>query len=200
MLLGGDFYDAIRLPDGSLGYIIGDVCGQGPRAAAFGAAVRSGWKTLATAWPNEPLRWLQGLDETFFRLGRHSDTFVTLNTGIMSLDEPRQWTFVSAGHPWPVMLRPRVAAIEPHVGPPLGAGLHSGWSETQVSLVAGSMILLYTDGLIENAASGQRRTNDGGALLLRYLDRSAFDIDDLLEHFGPTGFDDDVAVLTIRLD
>ena len=66
--------------------------------------------------------------------------------------------------------------------------------------MAGSMILLYTDGLIENAASGQRRTNDGGALLLRYLDRSAFDIDDLLEHFGPTGFDDDVAVLTIRLD
>jgi serine phosphatase RsbU (regulator of sigma subunit) len=199
MLLGGDFFDAIRLPDGSLGYIIGDVCGQGPRAAAFGAAVRSGWKTLATASPNEPLRWVSGLDETFFRLGRHADTFVTLNTGLVRLDEPLRWAFVSAGHPWPVVLRPHIAAIKPHVGPPLGAGLHSAWSETQVPLVEGSTILLYTDGLIENAASGRRRTNDGGELLMRYLDRSAFDIDDLLEYFGPTGFDDDVAVMTIRL-
>jgi serine phosphatase RsbU (regulator of sigma subunit) len=200
MLLGGDFFDAIRLPDGSLGYIIGDVCGQGPRAAAFGAAVRSGWKTLATAWPNEPLRWVEGLDETFFRLGRHADTFVTLNTGIITLGGQRRWTFVSAGHPWPVMVGSRVATVEPRVGPPLGAGMHAAWDETHIPLVDGATILLYTDGLIENAASGQGRTNDGGARLVQYLDRAAFDIDDLLTHFGPTGFDDDVAIMTITVD
>jgi hypothetical protein len=57
LLLGGDFFDAIALPNGALGYIIGDVCGHGPRAAAFGAAVRSGWKTLATVCPDRPLQW-----------------------------------------------------------------------------------------------------------------------------------------------
>ena len=133
--LGGDFFDAIRLPNGSLGYVIGDVCGQGPRAAAFGAAVRSGWKTLATTNPTNPQHWVEGLDESFFRLGRHADTFVTLNTGYLTVEGEPDWRFVSAGHPWPLLIHPQLQTVTPIVGPPLGVGLQSAWTSTTCRLV-----------------------------------------------------------------
>lgn len=200
LLLGGDFFDAIRLPNGSLGYIIGDVCGQGARAAALGAAVRSGWKTLATTAPDEPLRWVTGLDDTFFRLGRHTDAFVTLNTGVVELGDTRLWRFVSAGHPWPVVIGDRVHVVEPVVGPPLGAGQHEAWAETSLDVVGDTTILMYTDGLIENAAPGERRRNDGEGRLVDYLERHPFDLEHLLARFGPEGFDDDVAVVAIAFN
>jgi hypothetical protein len=198
--LGGDFFDAVRLPNGSLGYIIGDVCGQGPRAAAFGASVRSGWKTLAMTDPDSPLHWVEGLDEAFFRLGRHSDTFVTLNTGLIDLDHGRRWWFVSAGHPWPVLLDDGVHVVEPHVGPPLGIGIVSAWKQTELVFPTGAMLMLYTDGLIENAHAADGSRGDGEQRLLRHLRQSGLDVDELLRAFGPEGFEDDVAVLTIALD
>jgi serine phosphatase RsbU (regulator of sigma subunit) len=198
--LGGDFFDAIRLPTGSLGYIIGDVCGQGPRAAAFGASVRSGWKTLATTRPDDPLHWVEGLDETFFRLGRHADTFVTLNTGVMDPRHGGRWRFVSAGHPWPIVQRGGHAElIRPHVGPPLGVGLHAAWDTTELEQLDACLIVLYTDGLIENATAGRRSTDEGERRLLDQARRGPFDIDRVLQHFGPDGFHDDVAVMTISL-
>jgi serine phosphatase RsbU (regulator of sigma subunit) len=199
LLLGGDFFDAIALPSGALGYIIGDVCGHGPRAAAFGAAVRSGWKTLATVRPDEPLLWVHGLHDTFFRLGRHADTYVTLNTGLVQFDR-QQWRFVSAGHPWPIMVTDdAVTMVTPHVGPPLGIGLRSGWNESDQTLHEDATVLLYTDGLTENASRETRRHDDGESRLLGYLDRTrrGFDLDALLSEFGPDGFDDDVAVMAV---
>lgn len=199
--LGGDFFDAIRLPNGALGYVIGDVCGQGPRAAAFGASVRSGWKALATTHPDDPLAWVEGLDETFFRLGRHSDTYITLSTGVMHFGAEAGWKFVSAGHPWPITIRAdgQVDVIRPHVGPPLGIGLERAWHVSHATTTDVRMVVLYTDGLIENAPPGGRKNNDGEARLLHHLRSGEFDIDRLLSAFGPEGFDDDVAVMAISI-
>ena len=196
--LGGDFIDAIRLPTGHLGYVIGDVCGHGPRAAAFGAAVRSGWKTLATELPNDPDRWVHGLEAAFFRLGRHTDTFVTLNTGILELDG-RRLCYVSAGHPWPIVLAERPILLEPNVGPPLGVGSSGTWQQSEMVMPTGGTLLLYTDGLTENSHPGKRRTG-GERRLLDYLMKADgnVDLDDLLRYFGPDGFDDDVAILTLK--
>ena len=202
LLLGGDFFDAIALPNGALGYIIGDVCGQGPRAAAFGAAVRSGWKTLATVAPDEPLRWVQGLDDAFFRLGRHADTYVTLNTGLVQLDPERRWHFVSAGHPWPILVADHASRmVEPAVGPPLGLGIRTGWQESHQAFPNQATLLLYTDGLTESAhRTVGTQSRDGERRLLDYLDRtgSDFDIGALLDELGPNGFEDDVAVIAIE--
>jgi hypothetical protein len=205
LVLGGDFFDAIVLPNGALGYIIGDVCGQGARAAAFGAAVRSGWKTLATVSPDDPMQWVQGLDDSFFRLGRHADTYVTLNTGVVHLDGERRWRFVSAGHPWPIVVTDHASKmVEPAVGPPLGVGFRSAWRESDQALPNDdATLLLYTDGLTESAhpVGGARRTHDGEGRLLDYLRRSGrrFDIGALLDELGPSGYEDDVAVIAIAL-
>ncbi len=199
LALGGDFFDAIRLPNGSLGYIIGDVCGHGPRAAAFGAAVRSGWKALAMSVPDDPLYWVNGLDVTFFRLGRHADTYVTLNTGLIELDANARWSFVSAGHPWPIVIAEQVAMVAPIVGPPLGATRGATWQRTERTLPTGATLLLYTDGLIENSGPGQGRGNDGEARLVEHLHARRLELDELLAAFGPAGFQDDVAVMTISV-
>jgi hypothetical protein len=198
LLLGGDFFDAIALPNGALGYIIGDVCGQGPRAAAFGAALRSGWKTLATVNPDEPLGWVHGLDDSFFRLGRHADTYVTLNTGLVERGG-RRWRFVSAGHPWPIILGTDTPSmVHPFVGPPLGLGFRSGWKESDQALGDDAVLLLYTDGLIENPLPGDPQRRDGERRLLDCLSRRAtFDMDSMLRELGPDGFEDDVAVMAV---
>lgn len=198
LLLGGDFFDAIALPNGALGYIIGDVCGQGARAAAFGAALRSGWKTLATMSPDDPVEWVRGLDQAFFRLGRHTDTYATLNTGLVER-EGRHWRYVSAGHPWPIVhTGDMTTMVQPSVGPPLGLGVRSGWEESGHTLGDDSVLLLYTDGLIENPMPGDAHRRDGEQRLLRTLQhRAGFDIDSLLRELGPGGFQDDVAVMAV---
>jgi hypothetical protein len=53
-LLGGDFFDAVELADGTLRIVIGDVSGHGPDEAAVGVSVRIAWRSLVIA----------GLDET----------------------------------------------------------------------------------------------------------------------------------------
>ena len=60
-------------------------------------------------------------------------------------------------------------------------------------------VMLYTDGLTENRPPEGGRT-DGEQRLIEYVTREGpgFNVDDLLRHFGPDGFDDDVAVLTLR--
>src|SRR3954470_9285312 len=45
-LLGGDFYDVVEAPDGTLHAVIGDVCGHDPDAAALGVCLRIAWRTL----------------------------------------------------------------------------------------------------------------------------------------------------------
>ena len=48
-LLGGDFYDAVEMPDGSVHLVIGDVAGHGPDEAALGVCLRVAWRTLTLA-------------------------------------------------------------------------------------------------------------------------------------------------------
>jgi sigma-B regulation protein RsbU (phosphoserine phosphatase) len=132
-------------------------------------------------------------------LGRHDDTYVTLNTGVIDFDA-LDWRFVSAGHPWPIIVtEDAVTMVSPRVGPPIGVGIRSGWSESQQRLPDPSRVLLYTDGLTDNAAPGARRNHNGEQRLLDYLDRTRtdFDLDTLLLEFGPNGYYDDVAVMAV---
>jgi serine phosphatase RsbU (regulator of sigma subunit) len=194
--LGGDFVDAIELPDGALGYIIGDVCGHGVRAAALGAAIRTGWKTIATHAPDDPVVWVNALDAAFFRLGRR-EGYVTVNTGRVDLDA-RRIDYVSAGHPWPILVSESVVRPKPAVSPPIGIRFGSPRRSSVIELAEGATMLLYTDGLYEHPRSTDG--TDGESELLSYLTRTdGLDLDAMLEHFGRHGYDDDVALMTIKV-
>ena len=194
--LGGDFLDAIELPDGALGYIIGDVCGHGVRSAALGSAMRTGWKTIATHAPEDPTLWVEALEQAFFRLGRR-EGYVTLNTGRLDVAD-RRLRYVSAGHPWPIVVGERVELAHPNVSPPVGLFRGTGRRPSQLELPPRATLVLYTDGLYEHpdaAATGA----DGEAALLRYveLNAGALDVDAMLDHFGRHGYQDDVALMAI---
>ncbi|MET0911002.1 MAG: PP2C family protein-serine/threonine phosphatase [Ilumatobacteraceae bacterium] len=147
MDIGGDFIDAVGLPDGRLAVVIGDVCGHGPSEAAYGTALRAAWRTIAlTTNRPDPIEWVRRLDATFFA-GDRSDAYVTMCTGIIDR-RTLHASFVSAGHPWPVALGATTGVVAVPSGAPLGLG-PKGWTASEVQLGPRGL-LLYTDGLIEN--------------------------------------------------
>jgi serine phosphatase RsbU (regulator of sigma subunit) len=197
MRIGGDFVDVVALPDGTAGFIIGDVCGHGPRAAALGARIRAAWRGVAHTVPLHPPRWLEELDGAFFD-DRPFDGFVTALTGRLSTRG--EVLAVSAGHLPPVLLAPGAATpVVMRPGVPLGIPADRPREPVELRLDPTSSLLLYTDGLIENGRDPRGRPGEEGLLAALEEARPATLLDDLLSRFGPHGFDDDVALLHLRL-
>jgi serine phosphatase RsbU (regulator of sigma subunit) len=148
-LLGGDFYDAVELDDGTLHVLIGDVSGHGPDEAALGACLRIAWRTLTLALrpPNETLANLQRM----LVHERHApDMFATLCVLVVAPERDAAELFL-AGHPPPVLADDggvRLIEVE-HVSPPLGFVDAAAWRGNPVAFAGDWSLLLYTDGLIE---------------------------------------------------
>lgn len=193
--IGGDFVDVIALPDGAAGFVIGDVCGHGPRSAAFGARIRAAWKGVAWTIPDQPARWLEQLDAAFFTDGRF-DGFVTAFAGHLTAQGEVRAS--CAGHPPPLLRSGRqVHMVELTPDLPLGIDPARRRRTTTFRLEPDATMLLYTDGLIENRGTPGGRAGDDG-LRAALTTRELVSLDDLLDAFGPHGYDDDVAVLELR--
>ncbi len=167
-LLGGDFYDTVRTPDGTVHAMIGDVCGHGPDEAALGVELRIAWRalTLAGLCGDELLSTLQQVLEH----ERHDDeTFATLCTVDIAPDGRRAGLCL-AGHPSPLIARPdRPAELLPYDnnGPALGLLPHARWPRMQVELGPVWSLMLYTDGLIEGrVGEGRERLGQDGMVEL----------------------------------
>ncbi|MCX2927560.1 PP2C family protein-serine/threonine phosphatase [Streptomyces sp. NEAU-W12] len=163
-LLGGDFYDVVRTPDGTVHAMIGDVCGHGPDEAALGVELRIAWRalTLAGLYGDELLGTLQQVLE---HERADDEIFATLCAVDISPDgrEAGLWL---AGHPSPLLARPgHPARLLPYDdnGPALGLLSGAHWPRTQVGLGAEWSLMLYTDGLIEGRVgdTGERLGQDG---------------------------------------
>lgn len=148
-LLGGDFYDAVELPGGTLHVMIGDVSGHGPDEAALGACLRIAWRTLALAErpPEESLALLQ---EMLTHERHATDIFATLCVLTVAPERTHGAVFL-AGHPPPVLVDARGLRVldAPHVTPPLGFVNPTDWIANPVRFDGDWALLLYTDGLIE---------------------------------------------------
>lgn len=152
-VLGGDFYDAVELEDGTLRAVIGDVCGHGPDEAALGVCLRIAWRTLVVAGTDGE-RVLPTLDDLLVAEGQHDETFVTVCD--LTIRPDRRAAVVRlAGHPPPLCLLPE-PAIWPDVvcGPPLGVLNGQLWPGAETELNGAWAVLLYTDGLIEGRQQG----------------------------------------------
>jgi serine phosphatase RsbU (regulator of sigma subunit) len=167
-VLGGDFYDAVELEDGTLRAVIGDVCGHGPDEAALGVCLRIAWRTLVVAGTGHE-RVLPALDDVLVAERQHDETFVTVCDLTVPPDR-RAARVRLAGHPYPLLLRP-TPTVWPQSGsgPPLGVVPGETWSEVVTELAGPWAILLYTDGLIEGRVrqSSERLGIDGLAAHLR---------------------------------
>jgi serine phosphatase RsbU (regulator of sigma subunit) len=145
-VLGGDFYDAVRGPDGTVHAIIGDVCGHGPDEAALGALLRVSWRALVLAGVDEP-QVLHKLQQVLVSERHDPILFTTVCT--VAIPAVGDVLVRLAGHPAPVSLRPAPVQVQPPVGQPLGIAADTVWEPVPLRMDPGWELLLYTDGLIE---------------------------------------------------
>ncbi|WP_069171405.1 PP2C family protein-serine/threonine phosphatase [Streptomyces griseus] len=168
-LLGGDFYDTVRTPDGTVHAMIGDVCGHGPDEAALGVELRIAWRalTLAGLCGDELLCTLQQVLE---HERQSEEIFATLCTVDIAPDGRRAGLCL-AGHPAPLIARRgRAAHLLPNDdgGPALGLLPRARWPRRQVELGGSWSLMMYTDGLIEGrvGATGTQRLGQDGMVAL----------------------------------
>nr|WP_211177267.1 SpoIIE family protein phosphatase [Pseudonocardia acidicola] len=149
-VIGGDFFDAVLGPSGTVHAIVGDVCGHGPDEAALGALLRVSWRALVLAGVDEP-QLLPKLQEVFVSERHDRMLFTTVCTVAIGPgpDGPDEALVRLAGHPAPVSLRPQPCTRRPQVGLPLGIAAQAEWEPTRLRLDPDWALLLYTDGLIE---------------------------------------------------
>lgn len=153
MNIGGDWYDAFRLPDGSLLAVIGDVTGHGLRAAVVMGQLRTALRAYAIEGGNSPGRILTRLH----RMLRHlqPDLYATALIARFRPGESRV-VWASAGHP-PAVARTAdgaVRTLDAKPGVMLGIPLPHEYADHAVDLPPGSSLVLYTDGLVERRALG----------------------------------------------
>ena len=193
--IGGDFVDAVTLPDGALGFVLGDVSGHGPEAAAFGIVLRSGWKGIAMQAPSEPNMWLHAMQRTYFEDGRF-DGFATALVGRFCAASSIM-TLSSAGHCWPVVDHLEPVLVDTRNGMPLGISPDACWRNTRVQLERGAQMLLYTDGLVENRMDRSDGERFGEQRLVDWVRTNELDLDQLIVDFRGAGYSDDVAVMRL---
>ncbi|MFG2328086.1 SpoIIE family protein phosphatase [Streptomyces sp. NPDC048604] len=159
---GGDWFDVIALPSLRIGLVVGDVVGHGLRATAAMARLRTAVRVLADL-DLDPDELLTHLDDLVLGVadttdGRGPESAMLGATCLYAVYDPVSGTCAaaSAGHPPPAVLppsesAPRFVGLAP--GPPLGIG-GLPFATTHFETPAGSLLALFTDGLVTTPTSG----------------------------------------------
>ncbi|MFF3945837.1 SpoIIE family protein phosphatase [Streptomyces sp. NPDC001902] len=172
--VGGDWFDVLPLSGARVALVVGDVVGHGIHAAATMGRLRAAVQTLANI-DLAPDEVLAHLDDMVSRIADESagaaDTSgVTGATCLYAVYDPVgcHCTLARAGHPAPVLVTPDGVAglVDLPSGPPLGLG-GLPFEATGIDVPEGSVLALYTDGLIQD------RSLDAGRGLRRLLDSLA---------------------------
>jgi len=194
--IGGDWYDAFTLEDGRVVLSIGDVAGKGLEAAVLMGSLRQAIRVVALKGFG-PAEILAAASLLVAR--ERGDRFATAFVGII---DPSTWSlsYATAAHPLPIFRRPDGSTmfLKANAAPPLGLIDETPHTATLVSIPPESMVVLYTDGLIEATRDifvGERRLHASvGSLAVLYSGDPAKLIRDMVLY---DGVHDDVAVLTV---
>jgi serine phosphatase RsbU (regulator of sigma subunit) len=202
--VGGDWYDAAVLPSGATMIAVGDVVGHDITAAASMGQLRG--LLRAVAWDREeaPAAILTRVDSAM--PGLKLDTLATAILGRIEQAEAegvRRLCWSNAGHPPPLLLSEdgTVGILETGNDLPLGAGFGLPRHDHVHELKAGSILILYTDGLVER----RDRPRDEGIVqladALRHHHQLPFErlIDQVILDVAGNAPEDDIAVLAILL-
>ncbi|WP_435643318.1 PP2C family protein-serine/threonine phosphatase [Streptomyces sp. H49] len=152
---GGDWYDALPLPDAGLGLSVGSVTGSGPGAVAAMGRLRASLRAYAVMEGEDPVAVLSDL-ELLLRLTEPA----RCATALFAYCEPalRRVTLAGAGHSPPLLTgERRTEFAETSVSAPLG--MLSCWEAPSVEIEAeaGETVLLYTDGLLHRTGDPMDR-------------------------------------------
>ena len=200
--VGGDWYDAFPLPDGSAILAIGDVVGHDLAAAVRMGQLRNMLRALAYDSGDDPAGIMCRLDKVMQGL-----TSIELVTAVIARIEtpdagPWRLTWTNAGHLPPLLAQPdgRTLLLEEGHAPILGVDPALARETATVTLPPGATLLLYTDGLVERPGEdigrGLTRLRQHAAALAR--EPLAVFRDELLTRMSDVQ-NDDVAVLALRV-
>ncbi|MCK1795952.1 SpoIIE family protein phosphatase [Streptomyces sp. XM4193] len=148
LMVGGDWYDALVMPDGTVSVIIGDVQGHNVKAAAVMGQLRTVMRVFAAEGDR--------LDALLARGNRalyQMDTDLFATCAIVEID-PKAGVvqMARAGHPYPLLVDSvgSVYEAEADGGMPLGCFPEDDYPVSDLPLPKGGTLLLFTDGLVEN--------------------------------------------------
>jgi serine phosphatase RsbU (regulator of sigma subunit)/anti-sigma regulatory factor (Ser/Thr protein kinase) len=207
--VGGDWFDVIPLSSARVALVVGDVVGHGIQASATMGRLRAAVRTLADIDlpPDELLTHLDDLvirlsDQTDDETDRDGDGSDVGATCLYAIYDPisRHCTLARAGHPPPAIVNPdgTVSFVDLPADPPLGLG-GLPFESTELELPEGSLLVLYTDGLIE---SRDRDVDKGLDDLSHVLTQPTVSLNDLCDNVLKTLLPyrpiDDVALLIAR--
>ncbi len=196
--VGGDWYDALVMPDGATALVIGDVVGHDMKAAADMGQLRTALRAHLQAGDGSPSATIERLDRSLEPLG--IDALATL---VVARVEGSRVRWTNAGHPPPLLIDPTgdVRWLETEISPLVGLVPELPRPEGDMRLEPGSTLLFYTDGLVERRGED---IDDGLARLARSASaRHGFPakrlIDAILDDMLVGNLKDDVAVLAVRV-
>jgi serine phosphatase RsbU (regulator of sigma subunit) len=201
--LGGDWYDIFTLPDGRIAFTLGDVCGRGLAAAVKMGQAKQAIKVAASLQINDPMP-IAVLDQTnkVIFLNNHHVEFTTAIYGVIDTAK-RKVTYASAGHHPPILAKVgELPRVMPNHGFPLGVELNLPdlIREHEFTYESGTLLVLYTDGLIEfshDVDEGEARllTAARAAVEAKAPSPARFIVESVLQE--EPQHPDDIAVMTI---
>jgi serine phosphatase RsbU (regulator of sigma subunit)/PAS domain-containing protein len=199
-LVGGDWYQATRLRDGSVLLAVGDVAGHGTPAATTMAQLRHALRALAVT-TGDPGVLLGHLNRLTCDLEREHPELSA--TAVVARFDPDRHEIVwaQAGHLPPLLSRAgHTAPLSRPPGPMLGVVDDAVYPTARIDFRAGDVLLLYTDGLVEHRRRG---LDDGLAQVIRVVDDAVRaspeqPLAQLLARLRQANPDDDTCILAAR--
>ena len=197
--VGGDWYDLIRLPRGDLALSMGDVVGRGEGAASLMGQIRNAVRAFAHDG-KEPAALLTAVNSLLLDSG--IDHMATMVYAVIDA-EAGELRIVNAGHPPALLVTPqgRTSFADGALGLPLGASHTATYRESRCAFAPGSLVVLYTDGLVEDPRESLQAGLDR---LQRAVESGPEDLDRLCDHvvgelLADRQVRDDTAILALRL-
>lgn len=204
--VGGDLYDFV-IQDDQLFFTIGDVLGKGVPAALFMSITRSAFRFLVSR--KLPLDAMVRRINDAISEGNDRDMFVTLFVGRLDL-KTGEFEYCNAGHNPIVLMTPDGQGDFLRAKPNVAVGVMGGfdYEAEHLTLVSGSRLLLYTDGVTE--AENVNMELFGNDRLLHFVkgiqkeDTPESIANHLYEEVktfaGEAQQNDDIAILTIEIN
>ncbi len=144
----GDFFDFIQIQDGKVGLLIADVADKGLGAALYMALSRTLIRTYALEYEASPDIVFFSANERILQDAR-ANLFITAFYGILD-PESGLLTYCNAGHSPPMLLSQKdggmIHALTP-TGMPIGIDEDSTWTQAEIYIQPGDLLVLYTDGI-----------------------------------------------------
>lgn len=171
-LVGGDFYQVLRLQDGRIGVMIGDVSSHGFPAALIMALTMS----AASIYANEhtsPARVLREMDNALIDELESTEMYLTLFYGVLD-PKAHTLTYANAGHPHAFLMNAEGERRLLATDPPVGFAGPDAYGQREIVWDAEEdLLVLFTDGLSDNLTTEE--TPNGERMVLDIVRESSAD-------------------------